>query len=107
MFTVCYEAWSLSLVECEEHLKLCMYYTLPCVTGTPTQPALAWQLILTMTEEEPLEDSTPRSRRVGARVPCHSIPRELQILVGVAVADARRAGIIQEPAILQPDRHIR
>ena len=50
MFTVCYEAWSLSLVEREEHLKLCMYFTLACVRGTPTKPVLARRLILAMTE---------------------------------------------------------
>ena len=99
MFTVCYEACFLSLVERKEHLKLCMYFLLVCVRGTPTQPVLARRLVLALTEEEPQEDNIPRSRRMGARVPCRSIPRELQNLVGVAVADARCARILQEPAV--------
>ena len=106
MFTVCYEAWSLLLVEREETLKLSIYFLLACVRGTPAQPVLARRLVYALTEEEPQALSTPQSRRVGARVPCRSIPREIQNLVGVAVDSARRAGIIQEPAVSQPGRHI-
>ena len=104
MFTVCYTAWSLSLVEREEHLKLSMYFALACVRGTTTQPKMARRLILALTEEEEERDSTPRSRRVGARVPCCSIPRELQQLVGAVEAAARQAGILREPAVSLPGR---
>ena len=103
---MCYEAWKLALVEREETLKLSIYFLFACVRGVPTQPALAIRLCYALTEEEPEEDSTPRSRRVGTRVPCRSVPRELQNMIGVAVDAARRAGIIQEPAFLLPGRHI-
>ena len=89
MFTVCYEAWSLSLVEREETLKLSIYFLVACVRGAPAQPFLAKRLVYALTEEEPQEPSTPRSRRVGARDPCCSIPREIQNLIGVAVDSAR------------------
>ena len=51
---------------------------------------MARRIIFAVTEEEDERDSTPRSRRVGARVPHPSIPPELQQLVGVVVAAARR-----------------
>ena len=74
--------------------------------GVLAQPALAIRLCYALTEEEEEQDSTPRPRRVGTRVPCHSVPRELQNMVGVAVDAARRAGIIQEPPFSLPCRHI-
>ena len=86
MFTVCYEAWSLSLVEREEHVKLCMYFSL--VRGTPTQPVIARRLI---------------QRK---QVLLGQGEWGLKNLVGVAVDSARCAGIIQEPAVSQPGRII-
>ena len=106
LFSICYEAWFLALVERDETLKLSIYFLFACVRGVPAQPALAIRLCYALTKEEPVEVSTPRSRKVGTRVPCHSIPRELQNMAGVAVDAARRAGMIQEPAFLLPGRHI-
>ena len=105
VFKVCYSAWSLSLVEREESLKLSLYFTLACVRGAPTQSALAVPIIYAMTEEEPARDSTPRSRSVGARVPNRSIPPALQNLVGAVVGAALRAGILQEPAVTRSGRN--
>ena len=103
---MCYEAWSLALVEHEETLKLSIYFLFVCVKGVPAQPAIARRLCYALTEEEQEQDSTSRSRRMGTRVPCRSVPRELQNMIGVAVDAARRAGILQEPAFSLTGRHI-
>ena len=98
---MCYSAWTLSLVERAETLKLSLYFALACVRVAPTHSEMARRIVFAVTEEVQERDSTPRSRRVGARVPHPSIPPEL---VGVVVAAARRAGIIQEPALSRPGR---
>ena len=51
LFKVCYSAWSLSLVECEESLKICLYFALACVRGAPTHPEMARRIISAVTEE--------------------------------------------------------
>ena len=101
---MCYSAWTLSLVEREETLKLSLYFALACARVAPTHSEMARRIVFAVTEEVQEQDSTPRSRRVGARVPHPSIPRELQNLVGVVVEAARRAGILQEPALSRPGR---
>ena len=89
IFTVCYMAWSLSLVERKEHLKLSIYFMLACVRGAPSQPARGRRLAYSLMEKEPYLHSTPRSRQVGAWVSCLSLPGEIQNMVGEAVACAR------------------
>ena len=96
---MCYSAWTLSLVERAETLKLSLYFALACARVAPTQSEMARRMVFAVTEEVQDRDSTPRSRRVGARVPHRSIPVELQQLVGVVVVAARRAGILQVPAV--------
>ena len=89
-----FSAWSLSLVEREESLKISLYFALACVRGAPSLRHLAVPIIYAVTEEEPARYSTPLSRSVGARVPNRSIPPALKNLVGAVVGAALRAGII-------------
>ena len=67
---------------------------------------MARRLAYTLTEEESEDIQTPRSRQVGARVPCVSLPGEIQNMVGEALASARLAGILQEPVVSQPGRQV-
>ena len=100
-----FSAWSLSLVEREESLKISLYFALACVRGAPSRRHLAVPIIYAVTEEEPARYSTPLSRSVGARIPNRSIPPALKDLVGTVVGAALRAGMLQEPAVARPGRN--
>ena len=100
-----FSAWSLSLVEREESLKISLYFALACVRGAPSLRHLAVPIIYAVTEEEPARYSTPLSRSVGARIPNRSIPPALKNLVGTVVGAALRAGMLQEPAVARSGRN--
>ena len=105
LFTTTFSAWSLSLVEREESLKISLYFALACVRGAPSRRHLAVPIIYAVTEEEPARYSTPLSRSVGARIPNRSIPPALKDLVGTVVGAALRAGMLQEPAVARSGRN--
>ena len=100
-----FSAWSLSLVEREESMKISLYFALACVRGAPSLRHLAVPIIYAVTEEEPARYSTPLSRSVGARIPNRSIPPALKNLVGTVVGAALRAGMLQKPAVARSGRN--